>query len=369
MATVTLRLVKGSPLTNQEVDDNFNNLNTDKFEVSGGTLTGKMTTVQSSASTASILLNPGSADPSSPVAGDFWNNGGDLKFYDGSSTIVLTDAITSAVTQVSTGTGLTGGPITSTGTISLSHLGLESLTDPNADRIAFWDDSAGAFEWLTVGSGLTITGTTLESTGSGGTVTSVEVAAGNGLTGGGTVTTSGTITVNVGAGTGIDVTADAIAVDVSDFMSNGANNRIVTATGTDAMNAEANLTFDGSTLAVTGDATVSGDLQTDTYSLGISALGSVTTTQAIDLATSNYFSATSTGNTTWTFTNVPTSRAVGFVLELTNGGAYTQTWPTSVDWPGGSAPSLVASGVDVLTFITDDSGTTWRGVLSMSDSK
>lgn len=34
MSTVTLRLVKGSPLTNQEVDNNFNNLNTDKLEAS-----------------------------------------------------------------------------------------------------------------------------------------------------------------------------------------------------------------------------------------------------------------------------------------------------------------------------------------------
>jgi hypothetical protein len=77
------------------------------------------------------------------------------------------------------------------------------------------------------------------------------VTAGNGLTGGGT---TGTVTLNVGAGTGIDVSADAIAVDVSDFMSNGVNNRILTATGADAMNAEANLTFDGSTLTVTGTA-------------------------------------------------------------------------------------------------------------------
>ena len=45
---------------------------------------------------------------------------------------------------------------------------------------------------------------------------------------------------------------DAIAIDVSDFMTNGANNYVVTATGTDAMNAEANLTFDGSTLNLTG---------------------------------------------------------------------------------------------------------------------
>lgn len=36
-----------------------------------------------------------------------------------------------------------------------------SLTDPNADRIMFWDDSAGQVTWLEAGSGLTITGTTI----------------------------------------------------------------------------------------------------------------------------------------------------------------------------------------------------------------
>lgn len=38
-----------------------------------------------------------------------------------------------------------------------------ALSDPNADRIPFWDDSAGAVTWLTVGSGLSITGTTLSN--------------------------------------------------------------------------------------------------------------------------------------------------------------------------------------------------------------
>ena len=78
--------------------------------------------------------------------------------------------------------------------------------------------------------------------------------AGNGLTGG-----NGSA-LAVGAGTGIDVSSNAVAVDVSDFMTNGSNNRVVTATGTDAMNAEANLTFDGSTLTVTGGALITGDL-------------------------------------------------------------------------------------------------------------
>jgi hypothetical protein len=94
------------------------------------------------------------------------------------------------------------------------------------------------------------------------------VVAGSGLTGGGT---TGDVTLNVGAGTGIDVSADAIAVDVSDFMTNGVNNRVVTATGADAMNAEANLTFDGSTLTVTGAAAVAGHITpgaNDTYDLG-----------------------------------------------------------------------------------------------------
>lgn len=40
--------------------------------------------------------------------------------------------------------------------------------DPNADRILFWDDSAGAATWLTLGTNLTITGTTLNAEGGGG---------------------------------------------------------------------------------------------------------------------------------------------------------------------------------------------------------
>tara|TARA_R100000654_G_scaffold37883_1_gene63487 strand:+ start:3550 stop:5319 length:1770 start_codon:yes stop_codon:yes gene_type:complete len=76
------------------------------------------------------------------------------------------------------------------------------------------------------------------------------VTAGSGLTGGGD---SGGVTINVGAGTGIDVVADAVSVDVSDFMTNGSDNRVVTATGTDAMNAEASFTFDGNDITLGAD--------------------------------------------------------------------------------------------------------------------
>jgi hypothetical protein len=90
---------------------------------------------------------------------------------------------------------------------------------------------------------------------------------------------------------------------------------------------------------------------------------------AIDCSAGNYFTKTASGALTWTFTNVPASRAFAVILELTNGGTGTQTWPAAVKWPGGTAPTLTASGVDVLGFITDDGGTTWRGVALMIDSK
>lgn len=45
---------------------------------------------------------------------------------------------------------------------------IADLADPNADRIVFWDDSAGAYTFLTVGSGLSITGTTITASGGGG---------------------------------------------------------------------------------------------------------------------------------------------------------------------------------------------------------
>jgi len=102
------------------------------------------------------------------------------------------------------------------------------------------------------------------------------------------------------------------------------------------------------------------------YGLEHSALGSVSGATTINLLNGNYFSATVAGITTWTFSNpLASPNACGFVIELTNAGAYAITWPAAVKWPGGTAPTLTTTGVDVLVFITDDGGTTWRGIASM----
>jgi hypothetical protein len=86
-------------------------------------------------------------------------------------------------------------------------------------------------------------------------------------------------------------------------------------------------------------------------------------TDDIDLTAGNVVSATvSTGTQTFTFSNPPASANAGsFTLILTNGGSQTVNWPGSVDWAGGSAPTLTTSGVDVLVFTTIDGGTIWYG--------
>jgi len=99
----------------------------------------------------------------------------------------------------------------------------------------------------------------------------------------------------------------------------------------------------------------------------VNSLGSVTGATTINCALANYVRATSTGVTTWSVTNVPTGSFTIF-LELTNGGAYSQTWMSGIKWPSATPPTLTASGVDVLQFITFDSGTTWRGNIVQTNS-
>ena len=102
----------------------------------------------------------------------------------------------------------------------------------------------------------------------------------------------------------------------------------------------------------------------------VNARGSISGAQTIDMELGNVVTATITAATTFTFTNPPaTGRAGGFVLVLTNGGAGVVTWPTSVKWAGGTAPTLTASGTDIISFISKDAGTLWYGIVSGKDVK
>ncbi len=128
-------------------------------------------------------------------------------------------------------------------------------------------------------------------------------------------------------------------------------------------------TVSSNAFAISGTELIGSSRNLTNYAVTVNARGSISGSQTIDLTLGNYVTATAGGSITWTFSNPSASHASGFVLELTNGGSAAQVWPASVRWPGGTAPTLTASGVDVLVFVTDDAGTNWRGLASMLDSK
>jgi hypothetical protein len=86
-----------------------------------------------------------------------------------------------------------------------------------------------------------------------------------------------------------------------------------------------------------------------------------------DLEKANNFTLTHDSNFTASFTNPPDDPgAVGFTLQLAQpapAAGNTITWPDSVAWSSGTAPTLSAEdgAVDVFTFFTTDGGVTYYG--------
>lgn len=162
------------------------------------TLGGNLTT---SGAFASIFTMTGATNVTFPTSGTLATTGGanipsiaqgDTLY--GSATNVLSAlAKNTSATRYLANTGTDNNPAWAqvnlangvTGVLPLANGGTASaLTDPGADRILFWDESDNIVTWLTVGANLSITGTTLNASGGGGTDIDI----------GGTVITNGTDT-------------------------------------------------------------------------------------------------------------------------------------------------------------------------------
>ena len=104
------------------------------------------------------------------------------------------------------------------------------------------------------------------------------------------------------------------------------------------------------------------------YSEAVHAVGQINSSTAFNLENGNVQTVTvggiDTGSTiTFSFSNPPASGKAGSItLIMTNGLAHgSVAWHSSVQWTGGSAPTLSTSGTDILSFTTLDGGTTWYG--------
>ena len=159
----------------------------------------------------------------------------------------------------------------------------------------------------------------------------------------------------------------------ADHLANSINTDIATGV-TGGTVAAAALPRAGGTMSgnITGGDTTVSAVNLKDVGVTTNAIGSIGGgTQDIDLTAGNSVSGTvDTSTTTFTFSNPTASDELcTFSLILTNGGSQTVNFPATVDWAGGTAPTLTTAGVDILVFATIDGGTIWHGFAAALDSK
>jgi|TARA_B100000035_G_scaffold65718_1_gene53445 hypothetical protein len=158
----------------------------------------------------------------------------------------------------------------------------------------------------------------------------------------------GTVKVN-------QITTSTQTVTVDDLTVNGLTSSSI---GSTVQGYDADTTKNDVANTFTALQTLNAGLSVDgPYKQAVEAVSST----SIDLSTGNYFTKTISGNTTFTFTNPPSSGTVGsFTLELTHSSG-TVTWPSSVKFPADTAPTLTTGKTHLFVFVTDDGGSRYRG--------
>lgn len=142
---------------------------------------------------------------------------------------------------------------------------------------------------------------------------------------------------------------NAALVDAATALSSG--NAAIVDAGTALASGNAGISEALTKLPFSGGV-VSGQFAQNIVPLGLYGSG-------VDCNLGNYFTAILSGDTQVTITNPPSSVAYGFTYEVDH-QTGTITWPTEVEWPAATAPTLTTGKTHLFMFVTDDSGTTWR---------
>jgi hypothetical protein len=217
---------------------------------------------------------------------------------------------------------------------------ISDLSDPGADRVLFWDDSDGNIVWLTMGSNLSISGTTLNASGGagstnwgliGGTLTDqVDLTAALA----GKQSTNANLTALMTNFTAASASGPATLILLEDT-DNGTNK--ITLTAPSAIASDKTVSFQDvtGTVYVSGGTPVAvadGGTGAATASAGFDALKQNATTAAtgvVEMATASEFRAnTATANLALSPAEVWTSAAE---VTLSDGASIAVDWSTLIN--------------------------------------
>ncbi len=289
MSTIVLRSVKGSPLTNQEVDDNFSNLNTTKLEVSTPYAVGDIVYASTTTTFAKLAgVATGNALISGGVgAAPAWGKIGLATHVDG--TLAIANGGTGATTRQDAMDALAGA-VTSgqylrgNGTdVVMSAIQAADVPTLNQNTTGTAANVTGTVAIANGGTGATSAASALTNLGAypasnpngytanTGTVTSV--VAGTYLTGG-TITTTGTLAVDA---TSANTASKVVARDASGNFSAG------TITATLSGNATSATTASTANALATGN-----NYQVNSLGVGTAASGTAGEIRATNNITAYY---------------------------------------------------------------------------------
>ena len=334
LAPATVRLDQILPATNPNVIDNTNNQQSwrwtlfginnglDINEVAPSAGTGALLSINSlTASTANIL----NARAQNGNGGITINNIGSVTINSGTTNPTFT---TLAPFNINTNTGFTTS---------------SSLTFTNL----------APTPQITTQTGTNLTMATGNAT-IAGNGPSLTLTAGNALSGG----IGGNITITAGNAIGTNQNGGTVQITAGIPTGTGTSNIVLRTNNTTRM-----------TINAAGNVIIPGLLDVVQYIETSPTVAISAGTLVLDLSTGTFFNVSLSQNiTTLTFTNVA---SVGKVSSITilftmDGTPRTITWPGSVRWAGGTAPTLtsIAGKVDIFTFITRDGGTNWFGFIT-----
>lgn len=347
MSTITLRSVKGSPLTNAEVDSNFSNLNTDKLESSDAVSTNTANKVvrrdasgNFTAGTITATLNGASSSTSNIVGGSV----GSIPFQSGPGvTTLLGIGSAGQVLTVSGGSVVWATPTIpagqSAGSSTAGYVGYAGVTSTTGQFDGSTTNPTGTsrlnysgyfYATKFVGDGSSLTG--VVSSASASSTTSANITGG----------AAGSVPYQSGSGT-------------TAFLSAGTAGQVLTSAGSSGI--------------VWGDAI---SLLENKRSSVANTNSTSINLNAGDKAT--LFKVTISANTTITFANPPEAlngESFSFTLMTVNDSTAGRAvaFGNTIKWAGGVLPprTTSANAIDVWTFFIENG--VYYGSLSIIDAK